>query len=162
MSAILSGLIGGAIAVGLTTYVAKRVGKASVPGQLRFGLFMWILAAGCLVFALLPVVATMLGNDKEFWAKVGLSVGFGVAAFYCFAEAAFVRGSFDREGISYSTPWTGSKNETWKDLESVVLNDWAGWHTLTFKSGRKIRLSRYLGGHLSALECALPTPSLHM
>ena len=154
MSAIFSGLIGGAIAVALTTYVARRVGKATVSGQLRFGLAMWILAAACLGFALAPVVIIMLGHDKEFWAKAGLSIGFGAGAFYCFGEAAFVRGNFDSEGISYSTPWTGSKSELWTDLESVELNNWGGWYTLTFKSGSKIRLSRYLSGHMSALEAA--------
>jgi hypothetical protein len=152
MSAVISGLIGGAIAVALTIYVERRVGKATVPGQLRFGLFMWILAVACLGFSLLPVVMTMLGNDQEFWAKAALFIGFGVGAFYCFGEAAFVSGNFDSERISYSTPWTGLKSETWKDLESVALNDWAGWYTLTFKSGSKIRLSRYLSGHMSALE----------
>lgn len=152
MSAVVSGLIGGAIAVAVTTYVARRVGKASVPGQLRFGPFMWILAVACLGLSLLPVVVTVLGNDEEFWAKAALFIGFGVGAFYCFAEAAFVRGNFDSEGISYSTPWTGSKSENWKDLESVALNDWAAWYTLTFKSGTKIRLSRYLTGHMSVLE----------
>jgi len=118
---------------------------------------MWILAVACLAFALLMVVVTVLDSDKELLVKVALCVGFGAGAFYCFGEAGFVRGSFDREGISYSTPWTGSKNEAWKDLESVALNDWAGWYTLTFKSGRKIRLSRYLGGHVSALEFASAT-----
>jgi hypothetical protein len=152
MSAVISGLIGGAIAVALTTYVARRVGKAAVPGQLRFGMFMWILGVGCLGLSLLPIVITQLGNDRDLWAKVALFIGFGLGAVYCFGEAAFVRGNFDAEGISFSTPWTGLKSEKWKDLESVELNDWASWYTLTFKSGSKIRLSRYLSGHLSALE----------
>ena len=154
MSAIISGLIGGAIAAALTSYVARRVGKGTVPGQLRFGLLMWILAVACLGFSLLPIVITVLGNDGDFGAKAALTIGFGVGAFYCFGEAAFVRGNFDSERISYSTPWTGSKSETWKDLESVTLNEWASWYTLTFKSGSKIRLSRYLSGHMSALEFA--------
>jgi hypothetical protein len=47
-----------------------------------------------------------------------------------------------------------SKQERWSDLVSVKLNDSANWYTLTFKSGNKIRLSRYLSGHLSALEMA--------
>lgn len=154
MSAVISGLIGGAISVALTYYVARRVGKATISGKLRFGLVMWILAVACLGFSLLPIVMTVLGNNNEFWAKAALFIGFGLGAFYCFGEAAFVRGNFDSERISFSTPWTGSKSESWDDLESVALNDWAGWYTLTFKSGTKIRLSRYLSGHMSALESA--------
>lgn len=153
MSSVVSGLIGGAIAVALTAYIAKRVGKAGAPGQLRFGTFMWIVAVACLAFALLPLALTLfLGHDKELWAKIGLFVGFGIGALYCFGEAALVRGTFDKEGIVFSTPWTGLKREKWKDLVSIELNDWCSWHTLSFRSGNKIRLSRYLHGHLSALE----------
>lgn len=152
MSAVVSGLLGGAIAVALTTYVARRVGRSAAPGQLRFGMFMWVLAVACSALSLLPVAMTLLGNDKDLWAKIALSAGFGVGAVYCFGEAAFVRGSFDEEGISFSTPWTGLKRERWSDLESVEVNDWTSWYTLTFKGGSKIRLSRYLSGHLSALE----------
>ena len=115
---------------------------------------MWGLGVACLAIALLPIVMTLLGNDKEFWAKLFLFVGFGVGAAYCFGEAAFVCGTYDADGIFFSTPWTGQKNERWKDLQAVQLNDWGGWYTLTFKSGKRIRLSRLLGGHLSALEMA--------
>lgn len=154
MSADIIGLVGGTIAIVLTSYVARRVGKAAVLGKLHFGPFMWILAVACLAFSLLPIVSTVLGNDKDFWAKAALFIAFGVGAVYFFGEAALVRGNFDSTRISYSTPWTGSKSEFWTDLESVSLNDWAGWYTLTFRSGRKIRLSRYLSGHMSALEMA--------
>lgn len=155
MSSVISGLIGGAIAVALTTYIAKKVGKSGQPGQLRFGPFMWVLAVACLALALLPIVITLhSGHDKELWAKVALFAGFGAGAIYCFGEAAFVRGSFDGQGIRFSTPWTGKKQEKWRDLASIEFNDWCSWYTLTFKSGAKIRLSRYLSGHLSALEAA--------
>jgi hypothetical protein len=98
ISAIISGLIGGAIAVALTTYVAQRVGKTTVPGQLRFGWVMWLLAVACLGFSLLPVVMTVLGNDKEFGAKAALFIGFGTGAFYCFGEAASLEATLIARG----------------------------------------------------------------
>lgn len=152
MSAVISGVIGGAMAVALTAYVARRVGRSTVPGQLHFGMLMWVLAVACLALSLLLGAMIWLDNDKDLWAKIALFVGFGVGAICCFGEAAFVGGSFDEGGISFSTPWTGVKREKWKDLQSVETNDWASWYTLTFKSGSKIRLSRYLSGHLSALK----------
>ena len=154
MSGIVSGLIGGAIAVVLTAYIAKSVGKGSVPGQLKFGPFMWVVGIACLALATLPGVALFSDPDKQFWPKLALVVGFGLGAFYCIGEVAFVRGAYDQEGIEFYTPWTGQKKEKWKDLESAELNDWCSWYTLTFKSGSRIRLSRYLGGHLSALKMA--------
>jgi len=155
MSAIVSGLIGAAVSVALTAYVASRVGKSAVQGQLRFGKFMWILGLACLALSLLPIALTLFAHhDKEFWAKMALFIGFGAGAVYSFGEAAFVHGTFDEEGITFFTPWTGRKIEKWKDLESVEMNDWCSWYTLTFKSGKKVRLSTYLSGHLSALEMA--------
>lgn len=155
MSSIVSGLIGGVVAVALTSYIANRVGKSGEKGQLSFGPFLWGLAFACLAFSLFPLAFILLGDHhKEFWAKFGLFVGFGAGAIYCFGEVIFVRGRFDDHEIHFSTPWTGQKDERWCDLVSVQENDWCNWYTLTFKSGAKIRFSRYLSGHLSALEAA--------
>lgn len=153
MSAIVSGLIGCVVATLVTAYVAKRVGKGVAPGQLRHGGFMWGLAIACLAFALLPVaISWQSGHDKDLWAKVGLFVGFGFGAIYCFGEARWVKGRFDHEFITFTTPWTGNKHERWQDLVLVELNGWCSWYVLTFKSGAKVRLSTYLGGHMAALE----------
>ena len=154
MRPIISGLIGGLIAVLLTGFIASRVGKGGEPGKLRYGAFMWGLAVACLLLAFLPIAMTLVGHDKDFWAKVGLFVGFGAGSVYCFAEAAVVRGSFDDEGIAFKTPWTGAKSEKWRDLTSLEFVASCSWYTLTFRSGKKIRLSQYLRGHASAVEMA--------
>jgi len=151
---IISGLLGGVVAVFLTVYMSKHVGKPEAAGQLHFTKFMWGLAIACLLIAFLPIGLTLAGHEKELWAKVSLFIGFGAGAIYCFGEARFVRGSFDLKGIEFSTPWTGVKKEKWNDLVSIELNDMCSWYTLTFKSGKKIRLSKYLSGHNSALEIA--------
>ena len=155
MEAVAGGLIGGAIAIVIASYVVSRAGRRNERGRLRFGAFLWMLGGICLVFALLPAASTLAGNQGQFGAKAALFVGFGIGAIYCYLEAAFVRGSFDDEGIEFSTPWTGAKREKWRDLESIELNGWCYWYTLTFKSGKKIRLSCYLNGHRPALEAAL-------
>ena len=154
MRSIISGLVGGLVAAMLTAYIAKRIGKASTPGTLKFGAVLWVVGACCLAFAGFVAMTFFADEDKDLWARVGLTAGFGVGAIYCFAEAVFTRGRYDENGITFSTPWTGSKQEKWSDLVSIKLNDSANWYTLTFKSGNKIRLSRYLSGHLSALEMA--------
>lgn len=154
-SSVISGLIGGVIAAALTAYIANRVGRSARPGELRFGLFTWVLGVVCLAFAFFPIAITVFaGHDKELWAKVALFVGFGLGGLYSLGEAAFVAGTYDQEGIEFSTPWTGVKRERWNDLQSVELNAWCSWYTLKFRSGSTIRLSRYLNGHMSALEAA--------
>jgi hypothetical protein len=154
MRPIISGLIGGFIAILLTAYVANRVGKGGKPGQLRYGALMWVLAVACFGLAFLPVASTLAGHDKEFWVKAALVVGFGLASAYCFCEAALVRGRFDDQGIQFHTPWTGTKTQSWRDIKSVDFVGSCSWYTLTFASGKKIRLSQYLQGHASAVEMA--------
>lgn len=145
----------GAIAAALTTsllaYYARRVGRAAEPGRLNFGGLMWVLGFGALSLALLPVDAAY--NDKEPWAVVMFLV-FAIMAIYWLGDAALVRGTYDREGIEFSTPWTGMKREKWRDLRSVELNVNGGWYALKFRSGSTIRLSKMLKGHQSALEMA--------
>jgi len=155
MSAVAHGLIGGAIAALLTAFIASRSARAGEPGRLRFGVSMWALGLGCLAFSVFPIVITVFfGHEKELLAKIALFVCFLAMAIYCLGEAAFVRGSFDENFIDFRTPWTGHKREAWRDLVAIKLNDAAGWYTLTFRSGTKIRLSRFLVGHASALDAS--------
>lgn len=91
MSSIISGLIGGAISVLLTIYIARRVGRGASPGKLRFGIVLWVLAVACLVFALVPMTLHLFfGHEGQVSARLFLLLGFGFAAIYCFGEAAFV------------------------------------------------------------------------
>ncbi|MFN7783125.1 MAG: PH domain-containing protein [Lysobacterales bacterium] len=155
MSAVVHGLIGGAIAALLTAYIASRAALRGERGVLRFGPFMWCLGIACLAFAAFPIVITFgFGHEKEFLAKVALFGAFLSGGIYCIGEAAFVTGRFDEKGIEFRTPWTGAKRELWRDLVAVRFNDVAGWYTLTFRDGKKVRLSRFLLGHGLALEAA--------
>lgn len=153
MSGAISGAVGGVLAVVILTYIARSAGKPVAAGQLRYGIWMWLLALACLAFAIVPVVlVTIKGDDKQFAATIALLVGFGIAAIWAFGEVLFVRGTFDETGIAFSTPWTGKKSEKWKDLVNFEFNAACSWYTLTFASGSRIRLSQYLNGHREALR----------
>jgi|TARA_R110002096_G_scaffold175633_1_gene351463 hypothetical protein len=151
------GLITGAVTVFVITYFTKRASFAAKEGQLKFGLFMKGLGLVCLLFSVTPLVVLITGNYQvnkpgETTALIGLTIGFGIGAIYTLAEGFFVKGSYDEESISFTTPWTGKKTEKWHNLESVNFNGWAYWYVLKFKSGKKVRLSSYLGGHGYLLE----------
>ena len=59
--------------------------------------------------------------------------------------------NFDTEKISHSTPRAGL-TKAWRDLEPVTYNSFADWQNLRFTTGKKIRLSSFLGGHQSVLD----------
>jgi hypothetical protein len=159
-SSIVSGLIGGLASVVICAYISTKVRGSAEQGSLRFGAWLVVLAWCCL--ALVALAASALFIDRNVWvdrgelvAVIGLIVGFGAAAGYCFAEYFLTRGTYDGERIDFYTPWTGRKTERWSDLSGVVFNAQSSWYVLTFRSGSKIRLSSLLGGHggvLSLLE----------
>ena len=156
-SSVISGLIGGVVTVILCTYISKNVTRSKVQGELRFGIFLIVLALCCFAFVVLTTWAFF--NDNDAWEKpsemasiIGLFVGFGLASLYCFSEYFRVKGKFDGVGIDFYTPWTGRKIEVWNDLQSIKLNSQMGWYVLSFKSGKKIRLSKLLSGHGGVLE----------
>ena len=159
-SSIVSGLIGGLASVVICSYISAKARGAAEQGTLRYGSWLVVLGWCCLGFAAFAVWA--LFNDLDVWQRrselfsvIGIIVGFGAAAAYCFAEYFFTRGTYDDEGIDFSTPWTGRKTESWNDLIAVELNTTANWYLLTFRSGKKVRISTMLSGHggvLSLLE----------
>lgn len=154
-SGVLSGIIGGVIAVIICSIISSKVSHKSKSGQLKFGLIVSGLFWSCLFIVLVclyVLLFTSFNQERDFLPLLGLIAGFGIGAIYSFGEAFKVQGKFDSEMIEFHTPWTGSKNEKWADLESAKFNASANWYTLTFKSGSKIRLSALLTGHGLVLD----------
>lgn len=156
-SIIISGLIGGIISIALCTYVSTKVRNTNKDGELKFGWFLVAVAWGCLAFVILSIYAFFYDDDAwskpgELFSIIGIFIGFAAGAIYLFGEYFKVRGTFDEEGISFHTPWTGSKKEKWEDLKSIKFNSFTNWYVLTFNSGQRIRLSTLLSGHGSVLD----------
>jgi len=151
-SSVLSGLIGGMASVAICSYISAKVRGSAQPGTLRWGAWLVVLGFCCLAFVALAFSALFIDADVwedrgELFAVIGLIVGFGSGAAYCFAEYFLTRGSYDDHGIDFYTPWSGRKTERWSDLGGVELNAQMSWYALTFRSGNKIRISTMLGGH---------------
>lgn len=159
-TSVISGLIGGLASVLICSYISAKVRGSAEQGTLRWGAWLVVLAFCCLAFAALAfsalfVDANVWEDGGELFAVIGLIVGFGSGAGYCFAEYFLTRGVFDDKKIDFYTPWTGRKTERWSDLCGAELNAQMSWYVLTFRSGNKIRISSLLGGHggvLSLLE----------
>jgi hypothetical protein len=156
-SSVVSGLIGGLASVVICAYISAKVRGSAQQGTLRYGAWLVVLAWCCLAFVALAASALFIDRDVwvdrgELLAVIGLIVGFGSGAGYCFAEYFLTRGTYDGSGIDFYTPWTGRKTERWSDLRGVVFNAQSSWYVLTFRSGNRIRLSSMLGGHGGVLS----------
>jgi hypothetical protein len=144
------------ISVAVIKFFSIKTFQSAQEGELKFSLFIKGLGLVCLLFSAVPLFVFLTGNyqvDKpgETNALIGLTIGFGLGAFYTLAEGFFVKGSYDNTSIMFSTPWTRKKIEKWDDLESIKFNRSCYWYVLKFKSGKIIRLSSYLSGHGSIL-----------
>ncbi len=156
-SSIISGLIGGAVSVALCAYLSAKARSAPNDGRLKYG--SWLVALGWCCLAWVGLAVWALFNDLDVWEKeseliavIGLFIGFGLGAIYCFVEYFKTRGTYDDEGIDFYTPWTGRKVEKWCDLHSVEYKArWYGY-VLRFKGGNTIRISSLLGGHGGVLS----------
>ncbi|MFT5297697.1 MAG: hypothetical protein ACI9YH_003734 [Colwellia sp.] len=149
-SGLIGGIIGGVISIILCGIVSSKISHKSNDGQLKFGVIISSLFWLCLVIVLIclyVLVFTDINYDRDLFPIIGLIIGFGLGAVYSYGEAYKVRGIFDVDSISFHTPWTGSKNEKWSNLESIKFNSSANWYILAFNSGAKIRLSALLTGH---------------
>ena len=156
-SSVLSGLIGGLASVVICAYISAKVRGSAEQGTLRYGAWLVVLAWCCLAFVALAGSALFIDRDVwvdrgELLAVLGLIVGFGSGAAYCFAEYFLTRGTYDDKGIEFRTPWTGHKSERWSDLSGAEFNAQSSWYVLTFRSGNKIRISSLLGGHGGVLS----------
>jgi hypothetical protein len=150
-------LITGALTIFAITYFTKKATFSVQEGQLRFGLFMKSLGLVCLLFSIVPLFVLLTGSYQvnksgETTALIGIVAGFGIGAIFILAEAFFVKGTYNDTGIVFSTPWSGTKEEKWDDLESLYFSNSIGWYVLKFKSGKVIRLSTYLGGYSYLLQ----------
>ena len=154
---MISGLIGGIAAVVLLTYLSARLRSQPASGTLRWGWGLALLGSCCLAFLALPIGAIFYDNDVwtnsgAFLPVISLLVVFGFGAVGCFVEYFLVRGKYDDQGIEFHTPWTGTKIEKWRDLQTAEFSKRMSWYVLRFQSGSTIRLSNLLSGHVGVIE----------
>lgn len=151
-TSIISGLIGGLIAVTLISFVSAKVRRAKVDGQLAFSWPMIAVACMCLLIAAFAAYAFFYDESAkydpvEMFSIIALFIFFFFGALACFAEYFITCGTYDEHGISQRTPWTGLTEQKWDDLTSIEYKPNAGWYALNFNTGKKIRLSNFLVGH---------------
>ena len=152
----LLGLISGIFSVALVSYITDRLRNTAGDGTLRWG---WGMAfMGVLSLAFVGIIIGVL-IYRELWSSQPDLIPaaivvclFGALGIACLLEYFLVNGVYDLDGIRIHTPWTGTKEEKWRDLSDVSYNSSMGWHVLGFKSGNQIRISRLLTGQQDIVD----------
>ena len=150
---MISGAIGGIVAVLLMTYLSKRSARTGEPGQLKYGWFLKGMGIFCaLVTGGLTYVILFTDHRGQYVSLTCLILLFGLSAVYLLGEGFGTHGRFDAEGIEYRTPWSGHKAQEWSNLREVHFSEAMKWYVLTFADGTKIRISNVVHGHGPLLE----------
>lgn len=163
---VLSGLVGGLVAVALGLFVrrAKRRPAATGPqvlryhGALHFFVVLGLGLVGVLGWAAASQWPGAAPGERLLW--VLLEVGFVAATIY-FLHFLTVRISIDEEGVDYRDLF-GTKRVPWGEVVSLRYSVWMQEYTLRTPTVR-LCFNQYLVGHQELLnECSrrtgLPVP----
>ena len=97
--------------------------KNSKKGKLFFGKWILFLGAGCLMMAILPFYAIYNGliQDKlsEYVASVLLVISFASFSLTCLLEYRITYGEYNKDYISFCTPWSGCKRYEWSERDYI-------------------------------------------
>ncbi len=153
VSALLFGIAGAVASYFVVRHLRNKLRRGAADGTLGFG--PQLMGLGMLLLML----ALVLGGVLVFEAGASERIGLWVAGFaalaggvYCCIEASQTRGVVDDSGILFHSLWGGDRDELWRDLRSVKYSALTRCYVLTFKSGRKMRISVFLSGHGAVLD----------
>ncbi|TCM67071.1 hypothetical protein EC844_110112 [Acinetobacter calcoaceticus] len=157
LSIIISTLLSSTL-LSIFFYFFNQTGKGlNQDGRLYYarsfkviGLLTLLLPSGLLLMFFMGWYPT-----DEIFAAIALLVAAGIfavlALIFCL-EVFGVKGHYDQQSISFTTAWSGTKNENWRDIKSLRFNKRMNWYVIQFESGKKIRLSSTLNGHRDVIE----------
>ncbi len=135
------------------SWMVARAQRSGVQGELRYGAFLKVLG-GITALAGAGLLYLLLFVDlrNNFTPVALIFVFLALTTIYLFLEDALTRGSYDKKGITFRTPWSGTKRGEWSQLRKLGFNGGTGWYVLQFADGTKMRVPRMLLGHAYLLE----------
>ena len=153
MSALLVGIAAAVGAYFVVWRYKKRIRRAAPDGSMRFG--PSLLGFGMMLMMLAPLFGALLffvDQDQQRYGLLGaLALSLAAGIYFC-GEAVRTRGVVDQSGILFESLWGGRRSELWRDLRGAKYSALSRCYVLTFKSGKKIRISVFLNGHGAVLE----------
>lgn len=125
------------------SYKAKTEHKDKV---LRYDRSMKMIGVVSVIFwASLIVIMLTTSKQDIFWPLM-IFLGFGIISLWLTIEAFFVKISYDDTCITASSPWRGTRNILWEEIESASYNSTLQWYVCHTKNKGDLRLSPYLSG----------------
>ena len=138
--------------------IAHSIKEHKEDGKLFYNRWLMWIGIGSLGFVALFVYTlftseTTVGS-KDFYMAVGLIIIFSIAAIASLLEYKITSGKYDRYGIKYRTPWSGTKKYSWFNIEKIEYNSTMNWYIFYGDDGKKMRFSSYLTGVESLIDYA--------
>ncbi len=169
MSAIVSGLVAGAVAAALCLVAERRRRPVDVDRagwrSLQPGRLMVTTIVGCCAMAALPIYILGTGGstrpdvETQNLFAVLLAIGFACAAGYTSWAAYGQDVSWDNRMLRVRGAFGPTKTRRLENVVAIAIGDWSGLYRVSFNDGSTVRFSSQLRGarELSSLITDLMT-----
>jgi hypothetical protein len=161
MGRAFAGIIGLIVVgfLGLLMWAAER-GKPKVDSDgtlifrhsLLFRCFSVFMAVAVPVGIIVLAILKPPQKESEFWAMMGLCIGFAVLIAPLLWESLRFALFVSPEGIECRSPWRGSRFLPWKDVEEVSFRASNSWFVIRAKDYYKFRIHILVPGLSQFLE----------
>ena len=140
-------ILGGILTAVIVGHFISKAESVETYGKLHFGKFTLVLSVCCFVFSAFMLWVWIYVNHGGQDIPIALLfICFSTGSIYTFFECFYTKGSYDKNGLNFKSPWQGSRIYSWKDLLYIDFNDILNWYILEFNDGKKIRISSYMHG----------------
>ena len=170
MSALISGLIGAVVAVGLATLVQRRQKSAMTDGEgwktLRSSWLLNGTFVACVAFTALISYFLLSGGSSRADAQaqnlyaLALAIVFGLGAIYLGWTTYGRTIAWNDRELRVRTVAGRESVRSISDVQSIRKSDAHGDYRITFRDGSKLVFSAYMHG-ANELVAALPQNAIH-
>jgi len=119
--------------------------KSSKKGKLFFGKWILFLGAGFLV-PIIWILYGVLNGLAEDQSIIFAIIIFAIPSLYCFLEYKKTYGDYNKDYVSFCTPWSGCKKYKWDEIEKITYSENMHWYIIYTNDNKKMRFSSYLAG----------------
>ncbi len=146
----MDSIINAGILLIIMIIIISTMKKHKEDGKIFYQRWLMWLGLGTLSYAIVLAYNLFFhGNEivsYEFYLSIILIIGFLFSSIVALLEYKITYGEFGRYGITYKTPWSGSKKYSWFNIVKVEYNPIMNWYIFYTDDNNKMRFSSYLSG----------------
>lgn len=143
---IISGVIGGLVAVAIISWLARDAATAQTDGLLCYGRKTRAIAVGLLLIALFIGYAALRASPDQRVIAAVVAVALLAGGIWFVVETFCFQARVTDTHLIVRSPWRGVREVPWEAVEGYSFSEVNRWHVLHTRGYGKVRLSVLLEG----------------